>query len=187
MRFRNYLNTLLSFAVGLASLPAVANAGPFKLVNLRGPGGLVVSAGACSGLTCTASNGHCQCDTVSGTATGAGFGKVSYVAALTINNDQVTPTGVQGGRCSPADGIITTTQGRNVAVLAATGTMCKSFVGGSATAVFNLAYAQEPQFSQSGKFVEAFGAGSVFISDDESASGTLPAAFSLAGTVQLKP
>lgn len=187
MRSTTYITTLLLLAIGLTTLPAVANAGPFNQVNLEGAGGLVVSAGVCSGLTCSASNGHCQCDTVTGTASGSGFGKVSYVAALDINNDEVTPTGANGGQCSPADGTITLSRGHDAAVLAATGTLCRSSVGGSATGVFNLAYTQEPQFGQSGKFSKAFGTGAVQIADDESATGTLPAAINLVGTIQLKP
>ena len=202
-----YLCFTFSIAFCLASFPAWAGApaqtlgagveataapaatskpGPFTLVNLRGPGVVQEVGGApCSGVSCTASAGHCECVTITGTATGAGFGAVSYTAAVTVNDDDITPTGGPGS-CFLGSGPMTLSNksGTNIAVVDITGAFCQYITSTARTVNGNLSYTQEPALAQSGKFSDAFGTGSVQFgwSLDE----TNAAAVNLSGTIQLK-
>lgn len=108
---------------------ASSKAGPVTEVSMGGIGTLTdVPHGPCSGTTCNASAGNCECLTFTGNMNGKGFGKVSAVMALTINDDDKTPTGAYVGFCFPSAGAATLTGKKsNVVVLAVTGLSCNFF------------------------------------------------------------
>lgn len=166
--------------------------GPFTAVDLRGGGTTPGSQpGACTGTTCTASSGNCECKTITATLLGTGVGKVSATLNLTVDDDDTFPSGSNDALCYPISGPGTfTTSGKNPsqAVLALSGLECQSFISTAFTLGGTLNYVQEPALGPSGKFIDAFGTGSLSFleSVDEAAGGVEPVALSLTGTMQKK-
>jgi hypothetical protein len=165
-------------------------ASPFTSVNLRGGATASLVLGACTGLTCNATGGHCACTTFNGTFTGTGYGKVTAAMKITEDDDDTTPDGA-GGLCFPAMGTATlTTPGTrpSVAVLRLAGALRQFEVGTAFTVNGNFAYSQEAATGGTNKFATSFGTGnlSAVESVDQGVSGTLPSAVSVVGTLQLK-
>lgn len=179
------LSSALVFAI---AIPARA-AGPFTQVNLRGPGSESLATGACAGDTCTATSGHCDCVSVNGTATGSGFGSVSYAMDLTEDLDDDLALGSNGNDCFPVQGDLAITSKPGNTTLGLTGLLCE-YSGALVAHTLNatLSYSQAPALTETKKFANAFGTGSVslMISENECTMTGCASALSLTGTMQLK-
>jgi hypothetical protein len=132
---------------------------------------------------------HCDCLSVDGTATGSGFGKVSFSMELTEDIDDTLRLGSNGSECFPVQGDLTLSSKPGNTTLGVNGYLCQ-YAGVISVQTENatLAYAQVPALGATGKFANARGTGSVslMISNQCTMTGC-PSALYLDGTTQLKP
>jgi hypothetical protein len=82
-------------------------------------------AGTCSGQTCSASAGDCECLTFSGTLLSSVLGNLTWTASLTLNLDDCIATGISNGSCCNGDGLFNAVKGSG----ASASTMVLSFTG----------------------------------------------------------
>ena len=82
------------------------------------------TGGACPTQTCNAGAGHCGCETVTGSIIASSIGKATLAANITSNNDVSIPTGDLPSECSPADGLMTLTNGSDVINVQLIGNRC---------------------------------------------------------------
>jgi hypothetical protein len=181
------LGSALVFAL---AFPASA-AGPFTLVNLRGPGNETSVSGPCAPDACTATSGHCTCLSIDGTATGSGFGSVSYAMDLTEDTDDTLNVGSNGSECFPVQGDLAITSKPGNTTIGLNGFLCEyaGLMISDHTLNATLTYSQEPALTETKKFATAFGTGSVslMINEDEcTMGGGCASAIYLTGTMQLK-
>ena len=139
------------------------------------------TGGACPTQTCNAGAGHCGCETVTGSVIATSIGKATLVANITSNNDVSAPTGDLPSECSPADGLMTLTNGSNIINIQLIGNRCTE--GGSTTPVVsNMNFTIVPG---AGKFSASIGTGSLQLSNLVLTGGA-PTMLSGIGVIQIK-
>jgi hypothetical protein len=118
-------------------------------------------AGTCSGQTCNASQGNCECISFQGTLLSTVMGTLNWTANVTVNLDDCSNTGTAGGNCCFSDGLFSATSGSgaSASVLAAaiSGPECIDS-GASAAASLEANFAVLPA-SSTGKFANSTGTG----------------------------
>ncbi len=130
---------------------------------MRGSGDETGSnGGTCSGQTCSASGGTCECLKFTGTLSSALVGNATWTASLTVNLDDCTNTGTPGGFCCTGDSLLSTSGGKatapDVLALSFTGPVCADPASGDVS--FWGAFIVLPA-SSSGKFANAVGTGQI--------------------------
>jgi hypothetical protein len=87
--------------------------------------------GTCSGGTCTASSGDCECIMFQGSLTATEIGNSTWTGGVTVNTDDCTNTGTTtsqgGGFCCFGDGTLTataTSSSSNALAMSFTGNIC---------------------------------------------------------------
>lgn len=139
------------------------------------------AGGACVSQTCNAASGHCGCETVTGTVIATGIGRATLTASITSNNDASTPTGDSPSECSPADGVMTLTNGSKIISIQLVGNRCAEG-GTTAPVVSNMNFTIVPG---SGTFADSIGTGSLQISNLALTGGS-PTLLSGTGVIQIR-
>jgi hypothetical protein len=136
---------------------------------MRGSGSQVSSSpGTCSGQTCNASLGNCECLVFTGSLLSTVVGNSNFTASLTVNLDDCTATGTVLGVCCNGDGLFNASNGSgsaaNLLALTAIGPFCFDPNAGQDTSL-------EGNFtilpsSSTGKFLDSTGTGLINIFTD---------------------
>jgi hypothetical protein len=138
----------------------------------------------CSGQTCGASLGNCECVEFSGKLISTVVGNSSWTADFTINLDDCTNTGTTGGLCCIGDGVLNATSGTgtsaSVLSLSVTGPLCIDPDSSASSLEANYEVLGP---TSSGKFANAAGTGQFNIYSDTKGNAYLAAL----GEIQLAP
>jgi hypothetical protein len=165
-----------STSVAIAK-PAATKGSALQIFSLRGTGtqNSSVGVGTCSGATCSASSGDCECLMFQGNLNATVVGNATWTAGITVNVDDCTNTGTPGpdasnpAFCCFGDGVLdATTIGKSPSILelSFTGPVCldpganddTSSQGGFIIVTAN----------STGKFAQTAGTGQInfFVADD---------------------
>ncbi len=165
---------------------ATASAAPTnRVIEMRGTGSETSShPGTCSGQTCGASLGDCECMEFSGKLTSTVAGNSGWTADLTINIDDCPSTGTTGGFCCIGDGVLNATSGTGTSAsvlnLSLTGPLCVDPVTSASSLEANYEVLGP---TSGGVFANAAGTGQFNIYSDSSGNAYLAAL----GEIQLVP
>ena len=168
------------------SSSATASAVPTsRSIEMRGSGSETSSRPrTCSGQTCGASLGNCECVEFSGKLISTVVGNSSWTADFTINLDDCTNTGTAGGLCCIGDGVLNTTSGTgtsaSVLSLSVTGPLCIDPDSSASSLEANYEVLGP---TSSGKFANAAGTGQFNIYSDTKGNAYLASL----GEIQLAP
>jgi hypothetical protein len=105
-----------SAPAGVDSQAAATKASPLVTFSMLGSGTAQDPVdGTCSGATCDASAGDCECIQIAGSLNGTDVGTAPFNASVTVNVDDCTNTGTStsmaGGFCCFGDGVLATVPG----------------------------------------------------------------------------
>jgi hypothetical protein len=174
--------TATTIGIPTATASAVPTSSPLEM---RGTGSETSShAGTCSGQSCGASLGDCECVEFSGKLISTVVGNSSWTAELTINLGNCTNTGTTDGYCCIGDGVLNATSGTgasaSVLSLSVTGPLCND--------PNTPAYSMQANYAvlgptSSGKFANAAGTGQFNMYSNTSGNAYLAAL----GVIQLAP
>jgi hypothetical protein len=107
-------------------VPSATATSTSQSFNLRGSSAQTgAKAGTCSGQTCSASAGDCECLTFGGALLSTVLGNLTWTASVTINLDDCVATGTSGGSCCNGDGLFNAVAGSG----SSASTLSLSFVG----------------------------------------------------------
>jgi len=159
------------------SQPAATKASALQVFSMRGTGtqNSTVGTGTCSGATCSASGGNCECLKFQGKLNATLVGNATWTAGVTVNVDDCTNTGTPGpdtanpAFCCFSDGVLDATTGGNspsMLEISFTGPVCLDPDANDDTSVqggFIIVKA-----NSTGKFAKTAGTGQVnfFVADD---------------------
>ena len=174
--------TATSIGIATATATAVPASRP---IEMRGTGSETSShPGTCSGQTCGASLGDCECMEFSGKLISSVVGNSSWTADFTVNIDDCPNTGTTGGFCCIGDGVLNATSGTgtsaSVLSLSVTGPLC---IDPDTSASSLEANYEVLGATSGGKFANAGGTGQFNIYSDTSGNAYLAAL----GEIQLAP
>jgi hypothetical protein len=161
----------------LASQAAAAKVSALLQFSLHGTGAenANVTDGTCSGETCTASGGDCECLMFTGNLNATQVGNATWTAGITVNTDDCTNTGTAGpdpanpGFCCFGDGVLdATTSGKSPSKLeiSFTGPVCEDPNANDDTSVQGGFIVVTTD--STGKFAKSAGTGQInlFVADD---------------------
>jgi len=137
----NEVSTVSPTATPLpTAVPSATATSTSQSFNLRGSSAKTTAkAGTCSGETCAATAGNCECLTFSGTLSSAVLGNLTWTANVTLNLDDCVSTGTSGGSCCNSDGLFNAIKGSGASastqVLSFTGPQCVDTKAGGASSL----------------------------------------------------